>query len=487
MYHKIEAWLNSVLEQKIPSKVKAFCFNLYEDENESWSIELVGTKTFDLDDEDWACDEITDFWTRYKPFSWKEEADWKEVLSDVSSVLKQYLENGLYADVLKSRAGVAVGFVDGNLEILYSNLSGVTKEGTMDKITMEENGEALDKDFVTVGTPHMPEAQDEVQASQNEMPKAEKSIADSRSKGFHSGSVIEICFIIAVVIIMILVMTFGKIISSRDTLGSEGKKQQTGQYSEESPAATEPTSEVVTEENGQVVSQSLEDTNADEGDAESVPEEPEQNSLEYSDDETVPEVYREVLKQYREMIHANITDLGSDSVQEKLKTGGEWEYVWDELYAAGAPDEICYSLRDLTDDGFPEMIMGIHYIQSDQSIAPNYAPYIVYYYSKKDGIEMVCPKTAWYTMVLYEEGIVELYGGYANAYRTYVQFQGDSESWLTMINLGVDNWEPNLYYKEEYNGESEPEHVIISEEEFFDIIEKYTAHPMQLEWVDLGV
>ena len=120
MYKKIETWLNNVLGQKIPSEVKAFCFNLYEDGNEDWSMELVGTGTFDLDDEDWACDEITDFGTREEPLSWNEEADWNEVLSDVASVLKQYLENGLYADVLKSCAGVAVGFTDGNLEILYS-------------------------------------------------------------------------------------------------------------------------------------------------------------------------------------------------------------------------------------------------------------------------------------------------------------------------------------------------------------------------------
>lgn len=138
MYHKMETWLNHVLGQKIPSVIRAFCFNLYEDENDGWSIELVGTETFDLEDEGWACDEITDFGTRDEPLSWKKEAAWNEVLSEVISALKQYLENGLYADVLKSRAGVAVGFVDGNIEILYSNLSGVTQDRTMDKITMKE-------------------------------------------------------------------------------------------------------------------------------------------------------------------------------------------------------------------------------------------------------------------------------------------------------------------------------------------------------------
>ena len=35
-------------------------------------------------------------------------------------ILKGYLENGEYEDVLKSKPGVDIGFVDGNIEILYT-------------------------------------------------------------------------------------------------------------------------------------------------------------------------------------------------------------------------------------------------------------------------------------------------------------------------------------------------------------------------------
>lgn len=55
MYNEIEEWINSVLEQDIPPETAAFCFNLYEDEGNTWSMELVGTQQFDLDDSDWAC------------------------------------------------------------------------------------------------------------------------------------------------------------------------------------------------------------------------------------------------------------------------------------------------------------------------------------------------------------------------------------------------------------------------------------------------
>lgn len=64
MYDKVSAWLDDVLKQNIPDDVEAFCFNLYDDGNSSWSMELVGTERFDENDFDWPCDEVTDFGTR---------------------------------------------------------------------------------------------------------------------------------------------------------------------------------------------------------------------------------------------------------------------------------------------------------------------------------------------------------------------------------------------------------------------------------------
>lgn len=69
MFDEVSKWLNLVLEQDIPEEVLAFCFNLYEDGENSWSMELVGTERFDADDEAWPCDEITDFGTRKEPFA----------------------------------------------------------------------------------------------------------------------------------------------------------------------------------------------------------------------------------------------------------------------------------------------------------------------------------------------------------------------------------------------------------------------------------
>lgn len=121
MYNRVQDWLDEVLKQDIPNEVAGFCFNLYEDGDCDWSMELVGTESFDEDDEDWACGEITDFGTRTKPLMWKSESEWEHVLEDSIFALKTYLENGKYAEVLRGRSGVGVGFVDGNIEIVYKN------------------------------------------------------------------------------------------------------------------------------------------------------------------------------------------------------------------------------------------------------------------------------------------------------------------------------------------------------------------------------
>lgn len=121
MFNKVSNWLDNIFNQDIPEDVVAFCFNLYDDGNCNWSMELVGTERFDKDDMDWPCDEITDFGTREGLLVWYKEVQWEEVLEEIISVLKKYLEKGKYAEVLKYRDGVGVGFVDGDVEIVYTN------------------------------------------------------------------------------------------------------------------------------------------------------------------------------------------------------------------------------------------------------------------------------------------------------------------------------------------------------------------------------
>lgn len=123
MFDEISAWLDDVLEDisetDILNEIIAFGFNLYDNGDDNWSMELIGTSEFDADDEDWLCNEVTDFGTRNNSFQWYKKAKWEEILNDVICLLKRYLESGKYADVLKAKLGIGVGFVDGNVEIIY--------------------------------------------------------------------------------------------------------------------------------------------------------------------------------------------------------------------------------------------------------------------------------------------------------------------------------------------------------------------------------
>ena len=118
MYEKLSVWLDGVFDRSIPEEVVSVCFNLYEDGENSWSMEVVGCTSFDSEDPDWACDEVTDLDTRDEPFTWTEEAIWEKVLSDVTKLLYRYIQEGNASGFLNSLDGVAVGFADGDLNIL---------------------------------------------------------------------------------------------------------------------------------------------------------------------------------------------------------------------------------------------------------------------------------------------------------------------------------------------------------------------------------
>ncbi len=109
-------WLDTILMVELPSEVKAINFNLYEDQENKWSIELVGTSVFDENDDDWACCEV--FTTRDNPFVIEQVGDWQTIEELFTEWINDYLCNSIYARKLKEYEAVGIGFVDGDLKIL---------------------------------------------------------------------------------------------------------------------------------------------------------------------------------------------------------------------------------------------------------------------------------------------------------------------------------------------------------------------------------
>ena len=593
VYNRVSEWLDVVLETDIPAEVVAFGFNLYEDIDHDWSMELIGTSKFDVDDEDWLCNEVTDLDTRENPLRWHRETGWEEILNDIVSALKEYLKNGKYADILKAKSGVGVGFVDGNIEILHVKIkekiqglmaqkisewqeddiyaislyvfneeddpcrpvavfgynterqvqksiteaadeqearwnyafwlqnhemclgrdetaedirkwitelewegedaikfkfvnllvavvqgihaSGLLKEKFGREIpvliheleyhekisqqNIEANGEALDRGFVSFCMSCLPEVP-------NEMPKAETPVTAPQSHSLVTGKRLYISGKAVAYIIAIALITgfwvLGLIISIHDRTNSEDTPQLKEGFEEETSVP-------------------LEQEKTESG----------QRKWQVHIQPGMPEPFIEVLRQYEQFMNADIQNLNDEGVREKIDSvDGKWRYLYDELCGSwlaaawrGEEDVIRYSLEDLTGDGYPELVMG-YCRSSDDAVYPE----VVYYYSRTEGIRMEC-LSSYYTMELYEDGVILYVSGGAAYTETFIQFQEEAECWQQVACIAVDcDYETDsvrgYYWGDDVSGDLTGNRPM-SAEEYQKIIAQYAAEPVALEWTSL--
>ncbi|MCP1124147.1 hypothetical protein NKR74_12625 [Bacillus sp. 3103sda1] len=119
-YKLFSNWLNQLFEQEIPKGIKAFNFNLYEGEEGTYDIQLIGSDEFDEDDSDWAC---TDYFSSGEAICYikrtEEIEDWEQGLSYITMLVERYLNEGENANILKNASVIGIGFVDGDIDILY--------------------------------------------------------------------------------------------------------------------------------------------------------------------------------------------------------------------------------------------------------------------------------------------------------------------------------------------------------------------------------
>lgn len=118
IYKVFEKWLNLQLENDMPADTKAYCFNLYDenDERNIYSVQLVACNVFDEQDSDWACEEV---WSSEEDifaveFSDEKEKDPQSAQKVIKSWVQEYMKD---CKILSSKP-VAIGFVDGELELI---------------------------------------------------------------------------------------------------------------------------------------------------------------------------------------------------------------------------------------------------------------------------------------------------------------------------------------------------------------------------------
>lgn len=116
------AWLRRSTNLPIPASVRAFSFHLYELRSEirPFGIVLIGASDFDIEDCDWACDEVWAATPRMLeiPLAFSSHS-WKACLAAVRRLVAEAVDDNIAGEVLKSREGVAVGFVDGDLHMVW--------------------------------------------------------------------------------------------------------------------------------------------------------------------------------------------------------------------------------------------------------------------------------------------------------------------------------------------------------------------------------
>ena len=120
LFDEFSCWVDRNLLEHSGMSVAAYNFNLYEHE-EAFVMQLIGAKSFDRSDSDWACDET--FSSGEDLFELPRSivsADWQEGLRRAKALVKRYLDTGKHASRLKASQAVGIGFVNGDLELLYS-------------------------------------------------------------------------------------------------------------------------------------------------------------------------------------------------------------------------------------------------------------------------------------------------------------------------------------------------------------------------------
>ena len=121
IYSSFKEWLDNLLENNdMPENTKAFNFNLYEEDDDVYSIQLIASDRFDHDDDDWACCEI---WSSEEDIFFVDVSDEDDKSRQafqkfITGIVLHYIRLSAYGDVI-SFVPVGIGFVDGDLNVIF--------------------------------------------------------------------------------------------------------------------------------------------------------------------------------------------------------------------------------------------------------------------------------------------------------------------------------------------------------------------------------
>ena len=119
---KFQNWIKNVNKESVNDSIVGFNFGLFDSEK-GYVMYLIGSESFDKDDEDWATE--IDFEPSKKYFnfgkSFSKNKTWKEILDYSVKIITGYIESEKFkSSIFFNAVGITTGFDDGNLIIIYS-------------------------------------------------------------------------------------------------------------------------------------------------------------------------------------------------------------------------------------------------------------------------------------------------------------------------------------------------------------------------------
>ena len=112
---KLRELLEGLECEQIPKRVIAWHFDLYE----PYALQLVGSSSYDADDDGWACEDEDEFYPQSSrlQLDFLSELSWRQVLKMLVQALRELREQMPSAKIFECKH-IAAGFVDGDLILI---------------------------------------------------------------------------------------------------------------------------------------------------------------------------------------------------------------------------------------------------------------------------------------------------------------------------------------------------------------------------------
>ena len=115
--NSIFKWLDGISDsENLPDNIQAIYIGLFEGE-ENFYIYMIGSASFDEDDEDWACNDDFIPQSSYLDTCIAHSEAWEEFMDDVVDILKEYIDTRKDT-ILNKVSHVGIGFDDSNIYLV---------------------------------------------------------------------------------------------------------------------------------------------------------------------------------------------------------------------------------------------------------------------------------------------------------------------------------------------------------------------------------